>query len=277
MFNARRCELPFFFFSNEFLWLSSPTNIHQWRYQSFSLEFLFSIDAISTQLIGTPICATCTLQSISVNCFSWLSALILTFECKCWSIDRYTCEFFLVSTDASSILRNFFRFCFVWSARTWQINKKKTKSEMKILFYIKVIFIQVLTSCWMETSAKYLRLRQRFGSYFFRKRSDKMRKELEEAAREGNSMRSGSPISFPLGANDGGALGSLSDLPGTGAGGFYSDTVPSCVHMKFVSDSSTFRCSNSNSKPTRLGRTWRRSQCSPMESRWTASLYRWCW
>ncbi|XP_037027100.1 autophagy-related protein 16 isoform X3 [Bradysia coprophila] len=73
----------------------------------------------------------------------------------------------------------------------------------------------------------------KFGSYFFRKRSDKMRKELEEAAREGNSMRSGSPLSFPLGAD--GGMGSLTDLSGTGAkaAGFYSDTVPSCVHMKF--------------------------------------------
>ncbi|KAJ6637403.1 Autophagy-related protein 16, partial [Pseudolycoriella hygida] len=68
---------------------------------------------------------------------------------------------------------------------------------------------------------------------FLKKRSDKMRKELEEAAREGNNLRSGSPLSFPLG-NDGG-LGSLTDLTGTGAkaAGFYSDTVPSCVHMKF--------------------------------------------
>lgn len=88
----------------------------------------------------------------------------------------------------------------------------------------------------METGTKNLHLRQRFGSYFFRKRSDKMRKELEEAAREGNNMRSGSPLSFPLGTNEGG-MGSLTDLSGTGAkaAGFYSDTVPSCVHMKFVS------------------------------------------
>lgn len=83
---------------------------------------------------------------------------------------------------------------------------------------------------------KNLHLRQRFGSYFFRKRSDKMRKELEEAAREGNNLRSGSPLSFPIGGNDLG-MGSLTDLSGTGAkaAGFYSDTVPSCVHMKFVS------------------------------------------
>lgn len=63
-----------------------------------------------------------------------------------------------------------------------------------------------------------------------------MRKELEEAAREGNNMRSGSPLSFPMGVNDGG-MGSLTDISGTGAkaAGFYSDTVPNCVHMKFVS------------------------------------------
>lgn len=61
-----------------------------------------------------------------------------------------------------------------------------------------------------------------------------MRKELEEAAREGNSVRAGSPLSF---AGTEGGMGSLTDLTGTGAkvAGFYSDTVPSCVHMKFVS------------------------------------------
>lgn len=64
-----------------------------------------------------------------------------------------------------------------------------------------------------------------------------MRKELEEAAREGNNMRSGSPLSFPMGGGGDPGMGSLTDLSGTGAkaAGFYSDTVPSCVHMKFVS------------------------------------------
>lgn len=61
-----------------------------------------------------------------------------------------------------------------------------------------------------------------------------MRKELEDAAREGSSRRSNSPIpALPPVER----AGSLSDLTGNAskAAGFYSDNVPKNVHMKFVS------------------------------------------
>lgn len=67
----------------------------------------------------------------------------------------------------------------------------------------------------------------------FRKRSDKMRKELEDAAREGVSRRSQSPApSTPPNERN------LSDLTGQGAraAGFYSDSLPKNIHMKFVSN-----------------------------------------
>lgn len=61
-----------------------------------------------------------------------------------------------------------------------------------------------------------------------------MRKELEDAAREGNSRRSNSPVPAlpPLERT-----GSLSDLTGNAAkaAGYYSDGIPKNVHMKFVS------------------------------------------
>lgn len=73
---------------------------------------------------------------------------------------------------------------------------------------------------------------ERIGKSLFRKRSDKMRKELEDAAREGNSRRSNSPAPMtpPTERN-------LSDLTGHAAkaAGFYSDSLPKNVHLKFVS------------------------------------------
>lgn len=72
------------------------------------------------------------------------------------------------------------------------------------------------------------------GKMLFRKRSDKMRRELEDAAREGSSRRSNSPIPI-LPVND--RASDLSDLTGNAskAAGFYSDAVPKHVHLKFVS------------------------------------------
>ncbi|CAD7084069.1 unnamed protein product [Hermetia illucens] len=65
---------------------------------------------------------------------------------------------------------------------------------------------------------------------FLKKRSDKVRRDLEEAARE--SRRSSSPISLPPERSD---RGSLSDICGAAAKmtGFYSDSLPSSVHLKF--------------------------------------------
>lgn len=59
-----------------------------------------------------------------------------------------------------------------------------------------------------------------------------MRRELEDAAREGSSRRSNSPIPvMPLER-----AGSLSDLTGNvKAAGFFSDGIPKNIHMKFVS------------------------------------------
>lgn len=73
----------------------------------------------------------------------------------------------------------------------------------------------------------------------FRKRSDKLRKELEDAAREGTSRRSNSPIPA-LPSVD--RANSLSDVTGTAskAAGFYSDGVPKAIHIKFVSIYLTF-------------------------------------
>ncbi|XP_037909527.1 autophagy-related protein 16 isoform X2 [Hermetia illucens] len=70
----------------------------------------------------------------------------------------------------------------------------------------------------------------KFSSFFLRKRSDKVRRDLEEAARE--SRRSSSPISLPPERSD---RGSLSDICGAAAKmtGFYSDSLPSSVHLKF--------------------------------------------
>lgn len=60
-----------------------------------------------------------------------------------------------------------------------------------------------------------------------------MRKELEDAAREGSSRRSNSPVpAMPTLER----TGSLSDLTGNAAkvAGFYSDGIPKNIHMKFV-------------------------------------------
>lgn len=59
-----------------------------------------------------------------------------------------------------------------------------------------------------------------------------MRRELEDAAREGSSRRSNSPIP----AMPAERAGSLSDLTGNAkAAGFFSDGIPKNIHMKFVS------------------------------------------
>lgn len=60
-----------------------------------------------------------------------------------------------------------------------------------------------------------------------------MRKELEDAAREGVSRRSNSPVpALP----DLERAGSLSDLTGNAkAAGFFSDGIPKRIHLKFVS------------------------------------------
>lgn len=64
-----------------------------------------------------------------------------------------------------------------------------------------------------------------------------MRKELEDAAREGGSRRSNSPIpSLPLERNN-----DLSDLTGNAKpAGFYSDGIPKHIHMKFVCVTAVF-------------------------------------
>lgn len=60
-----------------------------------------------------------------------------------------------------------------------------------------------------------------------------MRKELEDAAREGSSRRSNSPVPAMPALE---RTGSLSDLTGNAAkvAGFYSDGIPKNIHMKFV-------------------------------------------
>ncbi|XP_055322060.1 autophagy-related protein 16-1 isoform X3 [Sitodiplosis mosellana] len=72
----------------------------------------------------------------------------------------------------------------------------------------------------------------KIGKSLFRKRSDKMRKELEDAAREGASRRSNSPVpAFPPELE---RTGSLSDLTGNAkAAGFFSDGIPKRIHLKF--------------------------------------------
>lgn len=74
---------------------------------------------------------------------------------------------------------------------------------------------------------------KRVGKILFRKRSDKMRKELEDAAREGASRRSNSPVPALAELE---RTGSLSDLTGNAkAAGFFSDGIPKRIHLKFVS------------------------------------------
>lgn len=61
-----------------------------------------------------------------------------------------------------------------------------------------------------------------------------MRKELEDAAREGASRRSNSPV--PAMPHELERTGSLSDLTGNAkAAGFFSDGIPKRIHLKFVS------------------------------------------
>lgn len=60
-----------------------------------------------------------------------------------------------------------------------------------------------------------------------------MRKELEDAAREGASRRSNSPVpALPELER----TSSLSDLTGNAkAAGFFNDGIPKRIHLKFVS------------------------------------------
>lgn len=59
-----------------------------------------------------------------------------------------------------------------------------------------------------------------------------MRKELEDAAREGASRRSNSPVPTLVELE---RTGSLSDLTGNAkAAGFFSDGIPKRIHLKFV-------------------------------------------
>lgn len=59
-----------------------------------------------------------------------------------------------------------------------------------------------------------------------------MRKELEDAAREGASRRSNSPVPALVELE---RTGSLSDLTGNAkAAGFFSDGIPKRIHLKFV-------------------------------------------
>lgn len=60
-----------------------------------------------------------------------------------------------------------------------------------------------------------------------------MRKELEDAAREGVSRRSSSPVPALVELEK---ASSLSDLTGNAkAAGFFSDGIPKRIHLKFVS------------------------------------------
>lgn len=67
-----------------------------------------------------------------------------------------------------------------------------------------------------------------------------MRKELEDAAREGASRRSSSPVTVPY-PPELERTSSLSDLTGNAkAAGFFSDGIPKRIHVKFVSFSFSF-------------------------------------
>lgn len=109
--------------------------------------------------------------------------------------------------------------------------KQQTAKNAKISS--PIIFFRLLTPALKANFitiaiTKFVRL----GKSLFRKRSDKMRKELEDAAREGSSRRSNSPVpSMPPNER----TNSLSDLTGAAkAPGFYSDGLPKNIHMKFV-------------------------------------------
>lgn len=67
-----------------------------------------------------------------------------------------------------------------------------------------------------------------------------MRKELEDAAREGASRRSNSPVPALAELE---RTGSLSDLTGNAkAAGFFSDGIPKRIHLKFVSRKKMVEC-----------------------------------
>lgn len=72
--------------------------------------------------------------------------------------------------------------------------------------------------------------KSRFGSKFFRKRTEKMKKELEDAASE-TTRRSSSPVCINPDRHD------ITEFCGTSvvAGGFFSDELPTKVQKKFVS------------------------------------------
>lgn len=154
----------------------------------------------------------------------------------------------------------------MWSTNIrirWFLGQPSTRTQ--IIFNFLVLTPPFYNSVRSNIFLLYLK-QTRIGKTLFRKRSDKMRKELEDAAREGSSRRSNSPIpAMPLER-----AGSLSDLTGNAkAAGFFSDGIPKNIHMKFVS----ILC---NVWPTSfvwlfwirtfLGCPRRRSECSSMES-----------
>lgn len=72
-----------------------------------------------------------------------------------------------------------------------------------------------------------------------------MRKELEDAAREGASRRSNSPVPALVELE---RTGSLSDLTGNAkAAGFFSDGIPKRIHLKFVSFDHIQHCNMNHS------------------------------
>lgn len=95
------------------------------------------------------------------------------------------------------------------------------------------MFFRLLTPTLKATFTTIAITKTKRLGKLFRKRSDKMRKELEDAAREGSSRRSNSPVPAML-PNER-TNSDLSDLTGAAkAAGFYSDGLPKNIHMKFV-------------------------------------------
>lgn len=111
-------------------------------------------------------------------------------------------------------------------------NATQSNSQNAKISYT-IIFFRLLTPA-LNTKSITIAITKtiRLGKSLFRKRSDKMRKELEDAAREGSSRRSNSPVPA-MPPNE--RTNSLSDLTGTAkAAGFYSDSLPKNIHLKFV-------------------------------------------
>lgn len=111
-------------------------------------------------------------------------------------------------------------------------NATQSNSQNAKISYT-IIFFRLLTPA-LNTKSITIAITKtiRLGKSLFRKRSDKMRKELEDAAREGSSRRSNSPVPA-MPPNE--RTNSLSDLTGAAkAAGFYSDSLPKNIHLKFV-------------------------------------------